>query len=282
MKKIVVSMLTALVVSSAAYAECGYECVAPYDMNSKFRTVTAAVTGMNSITENRVEAAFKKEILKIASAEELKVDIDSYSPRDLKNGIFKSMSLNGKNIVINDIHLTSLELKSLCDFNYIKTSGGNTVVKEDFPMSFNMTITPEDLNKTMLHSRYQKIIDDLNTLGKNYAAGLKVSSTKVSIKNNKFYFIVGFEVPFVLREQKIVIQADVRIRNGQIDYQNSRLVSGHFSMDLKKIDFLMKCLNPLNFSINILKNKDAKVTVRNVEIKDNVITANGIVIIPKD
>lgn len=282
MKKIVVSMLTALIVSSAAYAECGYECVAPYDMNSKFRTVTAAVTGMNSITENRVEAAFKKEILKIASAEDLKVDIDSYSPRDLKNGIFKSMSLNGKNIVINDIHLSSLELKSLCDFNYIKTSGGNTVFKEDFPMSFNMTITPEDLNKTMLHSRYQKIIDDLNTLGKNYAAGLKVSSTKVSIKNNKFYFIVGFEVPFVLREQKIVIQADVRIRNGQIDYQNSRLVSGHFSMDLKKIDFLMKCLNPLNFSINILKNKDAKVTVRNVEIKDNVITANGIVIIPKD
>ena len=282
MKKIVVSMLTALIVSSAAYAECGYECVAPYDMNSKFRTVTAAVTGMNSITENRVEAAFKKEILKIVSAEELKVDIDSYSPRDLKNGIFKSMSLNGKNIVMNDIHLSSLELKSLCDFNYIKTSGGNTVFKEDFPMSFNMTITPEDLNKTMLHSRYQKIIDDLNTLGRNYAAGLKVSSTKVSIKNNKFYFIVGFEVPFVLREQKIVIQADVRIRNGQIDYQNSKLVSGHFSMDLKKIDFLMKCLNPLNFSINILKNKDAKVTVRNVEIKDNVITANGIVIIPKD
>ena len=282
MKKIVASILTAFIVGSTAHAACEYSCVAPYDMNSKFRTVTAAVTGMNSITENRVESALKKEVLKIASAEELKVDIDSFSPRDLKNGIFKSMYLNGKNIVINDIHLSSLELKSLCDFNYIKTTGGDTVFKEDFPMSFNMMITPEDLNKTMLHSRYQKIIDDLNTLGRNYAAGLKVSSTKVSIKNNKFYFIVGFEVPFVLREQKIVIQADVRIRNGQIDYQNSKLVSGHFSMDLKKIDFLMKCLNPLNFSVNILKNKDAKITVKNVEIRDNVIFANGIVIVPKD
>lgn len=282
MKKIIVLLGLLMLANSAAYADCDYECVAPYNMNSKIRTFGSAVTGFNSITENRVEAAFKKEVLKIASADELKVDLDSFSPKDLKNGIFKSMTLKGKNVVINDIYLSSLELQSLCDFNYIESGSEGVVFKEAFPMSFKMSITPSDLNKTMANSKYKKIIDDLNVLGKNYAGGLKVASTKTAIKNNKFYYIIGFDIPFVPNEQKLVIQADIRVKDGKIDYQNTRLASGHFNMDLRRINFIMNCLNPLNFSVNILKNKDAKVTVKNVSIENGVILTDGIIVIPKD
>ena len=281
-KKIILLLGLFLAISSAAYADCEYECVAPYDMNSKFRTFASAVTGFNSITENRIEAVFKKEVLKIASAEELKVNLDSYSPRDLKNGIFKSMTLNGKNVVINDIHLSSLDLQSLCDFNYIQSGENGVVFKEAFPMSFSMTISPDDINKTMEHSRYKKLIDDLNILGKNYAGGLKVASTKVAVKNNKFYYIIGFDIPFIPREQKLVIEADITVKNGKIDYSKTRLASGHFSMDLRRIDFIMNALNPLNFSVNILKNKNAKVTVKNVSMANGLIFADGIMVIPKD
>ncbi len=282
MKKIILLLGLLIAAGSAAYADCEYKCVAPYDMNSKIRTITSAVTGFNSITENRVEAAFKKEVLKIASADELKVNLDSYSPKDLKNGIFKSMSLNGKNVVINDIHLSSLELKSLCDFNYIKSDKDGVIFKEDFPMSFNMTITTDDLNKTMQNSKYQKVINDLNVLGKNYAAGLKVASTKTAVRNNKFYYIIGFDIPFIPNEQKLVIQADIRVKNGKFDFENTRLASGHFSMDLRKIDFIMNCLNPLSFSVNILKNKNAKVTVKNVKLENGVFLTDGIIVVPKD
>lgn len=282
MKKIVLLLGMLMLANTASYAVCEYECVAPYDMNSKWRTFASAATGFNSITEKKVESVFKKEVLKIASADELKVDLESYSPKDLKNGIFKSMSLNGTNVVINDISLSSLALQSLCDFNYIQTEGSNVLFKEAFPMSFDLSMTSDDINKTMQNDKYKKIIRDLNALGKNYGAGIQVSSTRTAIKNNKFYYIIGFDIPFVPNEQKLVIQADLKVKNGKIDYNNTKLVSGHFTMDLKKVDFIMKYLNPLDFSVNILKNKDAKVTVKDVDLVGGKIIANGVIVIPKD
>ena len=44
----------------------------------------------------------------------------------------------------------------------------------------------------------------------------------------------------------------------------------------------MNYLNPLDFSINIFDNKDAKVYIKNIAIKNNVIVTDGVVIVPKD
>jgi hypothetical protein len=44
----------------------------------------------------------------------------------------------------------------------------------------------------------------------------------------------------------------------------------------------MNYLNPLDFSVNIFDNKDAKVFVKNVDIKDGMVYANGIIVVPKD
>ena len=91
MKKVIFTLGLLLVSINASFAQsCDYECVAPYNMNSKFRSTVSSVTGVNAIVENRIEAILKKEVLKIASADELKINLDSYSPKDLKNGIFKS------------------------------------------------------------------------------------------------------------------------------------------------------------------------------------------------
>ena len=282
MKKILLVFLAILFTFNCANADCDYECVKPYDLNNKFRSVMSAVTGFNAIVENRIESVLKKEIFKIASADNLKIKVDSYSPKDLKNGIFKSMEVKGNNVVINGIHLTSLELKTLCDFNYIKESGKEIVFVEDMPMSFNVEMTSQDLNNTMDNSRYKKIIKDVNNLGQAYGGGLQISSAKVAIKNNKFYFIMALDMPFITKQPKMVVSADLKVKDGKIDYQNTRITSGFIKFDLKKFDFIMNYLNPLDFSINFIDNKDAKFKVKNLEIKDDTIYANGIIIIPKD
>lgn len=282
MKKIILLLGMLVAVNSACFAACDYSCVAPYNMNTKTRTFFSAISGYNSIVENSVEATIKKEILKFASADNLYVDLESYSPGDLRNGIFKSIEIKANNVLINDIHLTSLDLRSLCDFNYIKQSGSDVVFMEDFPMEFNMVMTQDVINKTMTHARYQNIIKELNRLANSYGVGLQIASTKVAIKANKFYYIIGFNVPFVKREQKIVLETDIRVKNGKVALNNTRLVSGPIKLDLKKIDFMMNYLNPLDFSVKILENKEAQVNVKNIEIKDNNIIADGIIIIPKD
>ncbi len=282
MKKIILLLGMLLLANTASLAACDYECVAPYNMNTKFRTFLSSVSGLNFTSEKAAQKILKREISKVAPSDTLKVKLDSYSSKDLKNGIFKSLSLKAENMNINDIYLSYLEMNTLCDFNYIKQSGKDVVFMEDFPMSFNIQMTADDINKTMESERYQKIINDLNRLGNSYGGGIKISSTKVAISANKFYYVIGLSIPFIRLEQKLIINSDLRVRKGKIDFVNTKLVSDSFSLDLKKVDFILNYLNPLDFSVNILDNKDAKVSVDSVDIKNNVIWAEGVAIIPKD
>lgn len=282
MKKIIFLLGLLLVAGNAAFAECEYECVAPYNLNNKFRAVVSNVTGANAIVEKRLESILKKEVLKVASADKLKINIDSYSPKDLKNGIFKGMSVSGQNVVLNGVHLTSLDLQTLCDFNYIRQSGKEIVFVESMPMSFDVSMDSDAVNKTVENERYKKIIKDLNKILSSYGMGIEVTSTKLSIKNNKLYYVVGLGIPFLAKEPKIVVQADLRVKDGKIDFNNTQIVSNKFNMKLNKFDFILNYLNPLDFSVNILDNKDAKVNVKSVEIKDDMIYAQGVIVVPKD
>jgi hypothetical protein len=283
MKKILLLLGVLLVSNLSAMADCEiYSCVSPYDMNTKFRTVMGAIGGVNSITEKTVETILKKEAEKYVTTDKLKIDIDSYSSKDLKNGIFKSAYAKGENVIINDIHLSELELKTLCEFNYIKQSGNSIVLVEDLPLSFKLAMTQDNINRTMQHQKYKQIVEDLNALGANYAGGLKISSTKVAIKNNKFYYIVGFHIPFFGQEPKIVFQSDVHAKDGKLNYTNTKIVSGNISLDLSKSNFLMNYLNPLSFSVKIFDEKDADIRIEKVSIENNEIIASGVINVKKD
>ncbi len=281
MKKIIL-LLGILIVGAPSFALCEYDCVAPYNLNNKFRAVMSNITGANAIVENRLESILKKEVLKIASADHLKINIDSYSPKDLKNGIFKGLKVKGKNVVINDIYLNDLEMETLCDFNYIRQSGKEIVFVEAMPMSFEVAMDSGSINKTVEDGKYKKVTSDLNRMMSSYGMGLQVSSTRISIKNDKLYYVIGFGLPFIAKEQKIVVQADLRVKDGKIDFNNTQLVSNKFNLKLNKLDFILNYLNPLDFSVNLFDNKDAKVTVKDVEIRDDMVYAKGIIVVPKD
>lgn len=282
MKKIILLLGLLLVFANASFAQCDYECVSPYNMNNKFRAVMSNVVGANALTEKKLESILKKEVLKIASADDLKINIDSYSPKDLKNGIFKGMKVKGNNVVLNDINFTSFDMETICDFNYIRQSGKEIIFVEAMPLNFDVSMNVEAINKTVANAKYQKIVKDLNRILSSYGLGFQVSSTKMSIKNNKLYYVLGFEVPFITKEYKLVIQTDLKVKDGKIDFNDTHLVSNKMNFRLNKLDFIMNYLNPLDFSVNIFDNKSAKVNVKNVEIKDDMVHAQGVIVVPKD
>jgi len=283
MKKILLFLgIIFLSSSSMAFASCDYECTAPYNMNSKFRTVMGSVSGVNAISEKAAETALKKAILKLGSAEKLDVNIESYSSKDLKNGIFKSAEIKAENADVKGIYMSSIDLKTLCDFNYLKQAEKELVIVEDLPMSFDIKLTARDINKTMENAKYQRIINDLNKLGNTYGYGLKIASTKTAIKNSKFYYILNFEIPLIRKPQKLTLEANVNVKDGKIVYTNTKMVSGFINLDIKKIDFILNYLNPLDFSINLIDNKEANVKVKTVKIQNDTIFTDGVVIIPKD
>ncbi len=283
MKKTVLLLGLLLFTQTGSFANCDYDykCVEPYDLNSSVGTFFSRVTGTNFATEKTAEILLKKEIKKILNSDDLKLDISSYSSKDLKKGIFKSAHVQGKNVNINDIYISSIDLKTLCNFNYIEEKGKDIIFKEDLPLDFDLGISASDLNKTMNTSAYKKIINDVNGVIEKFG-GVQVSSTKIHIKSNKIYYSIGISFPFVKKEQTIDITSDLGVKDGKIRFKDAKFTSSILKMDLKKMNFLLKYLNPLDFSVEVLDNKSAQVNVKSVEIKDNIIKAKGIVVINKD
>ena len=152
--------------------------------------------------------------------------------------------------------------------------------KEDFGMAFATTITEDDLNNTMQSPKYMDLINNL-TFGDS-AIRLKIVSARAAIKNHKFYYILSLKVPFVRKPQTIVLLADINVKDGNIIYSNTKIVSGHFNLESQNLDSVLNYLNPLDFSVKIIHNKKANIKIKNVEIEDDKISTNGVVIIPKD
>lgn len=279
MKKIILLLGILLLSNCAVLADCEYTCVSPYDTNNKFMSTLSTITGAKFTSEQIAKAIFKKEIAKIATGDKIKINISSYSAKDLKNGIFKSMSITGKNVVIDGVHLSEIDMHTLCDFNYIKQKGKDVTIVEDMPLSVSFKMSEEDINNTMKTDKYKKVIEDVNRIG---LGGIKISSTSVNIKSNKFYYNIGISIPFIKAEKNISIGADLKVKNGEIDFENTKLSSGTLNLDLSKIDFILNYLNPLDFSVKILDNRNAKVSIKNIDISNNVISTEGIAIVSKD
>lgn len=283
MKKIILSFVLLLAVQGVQAQDCStLKCPAPYDLTSGFSRGMSTVTGQKFLSEKIGEKLVKKAIKKNITSGDIKVDLDAYSVRDLKAGRFKSLEINGKNVDIQGVYISSFNAKTLCNFNYIANDKrGNYIVKEDIPASFNAIITEEDLNKTMLSSDYKRMIDDINSIGGNLNI-FQITSTNIKLKNDKMYYVLKYSMPFVRKTKELVITANLKVENGQIELANTSFLNNNMALDVDKLSKLINYINPLDFSAKILENKDAKFNIETVNISNGKITIDGNMTILKD
>lgn len=283
MKKIILSFVLLLAVQGVQAQDCStLKCPAPYDLTSGFSRGMSTVTGQKFLSEKIGEKLVKKAIKKNITSGDIKVNLDAYSVRDLKAGRFKSLEINGKNVDIQGVYISSFNAKTLCNFNYIANDKrGNYIVKEDIPASFNATITEEYLNKTMLSSDYKRMIDDINSIGGNLNI-FQITSTNIKLKNDKMYYVLKYSMPFVRKTKELVITANLKVENGQIELANTSFLNNSMALDVDKLSKLINYINPLDFSAKILENKDAKFNIETVNISNGKITIDGNMTILKD
>lgn len=283
MKKIILSFVLLLAVQGVQAQDCStLKCPVPYDLTSGFSRGMSTVTGQKFLSEKIGEKLVKKAIKKNITSGDIKVNLDAYSVRDLKAGRFKSLEINGKNVDIQGVYISSFNAKTLCNFNYIANDKrGNYIVKEDIPASFNAIITEEDLNKTMLSSDYKRMIDDINSIGGNLNI-FQITSTNIKLKNDKMYYVLKYSMPFVRKTKELVITANLKVENGQIELANTSFLNNSMALDVDKLSKLINYINPLDFSAKILENKDAKFNIETVNISNGKITIDGNMTILKD
>ncbi len=277
MKKILT--ITAILLTGLA-VNAETSCIAPYGLTSGVSRFFSTVTGQNFLAEKIGSHLLKKAIKKNIESGDIKTKLDSYSVRDLKAGKFKSIEIVGKNVNAQGVYITSFHTKTLCNFNYItENKKGDVIIKENLPMSINATISEEDLNKTMNSADYKRLLNDVN----NLASGIfEINSTYARLKNDKMYYVIKYNLPFVRKTKEIVLCADLNVQKGKIVLANTSFAGANSTFDINKFSKLLNYINPLDFSAKILENKDAKVNIQNIKISDKKITIDGNLTILKD
>lgn len=283
MKRLVLILCLLVFSSTQAFAICDYSAkCAPkaYDLSSKGAQITSKITGMTFLTEKIAQIIIKKELRK-ATKEKFKIEMKSYSANDLIHGRFKSLKISGKNLDIDGVYLTSLEAKTLCDFNYVELYKNNIKFKENMVMDFAMEISSQDLQKTIQSTGYLDKLNktNLSCFGITF---FKLSGAEVQVKNNKLYFTVKVTTPMSANPIPIVVRSDLKVEDGNIVMTKIDLVNVFTVIDLSKITYLMNALNPLTFSTEILNNKDSKMSIKTVDIIGDKISIKGNIFVPKN
>jgi hypothetical protein len=283
MKKIILLLSLLIIFITPSFAQCDYYNMCSkkaYDLSSKGYQITSTFTGMTFLAEKIAQAIIKKEIKKITNGR-LKVKIKSYSVKDLINGRFKYLELSGKNLKIDNAYLTSFEAKTLCDFNYIQLNKNSIKFQENMLLGFKIVISDKDLKKTMKSSGYLDTINKikLSAMGITF---LKLEDADVQIKNNKLYFLIKFNSPMSTKPIPIVVQSDLKIEEGKIVINKIHFVNLFTMIDFTKITSLLNKLNPLNFSVNILKNDNSELNIKKVNIIADKIFIEGNIFIPQN
>lgn len=286
MKKalILLSFITTIMIASMpAFADCDYKNLCASNLNNlssnRGRRISMRI-GATSLSEKIAQYRIKNELRKITK-EKLDVSVKSYSILDLLRGKFKAITISGKNLNINGVYLTSLELKTLCDFNYVQFDKTPIIFKENMIIGFTTIISDEDLTKTMQSNGYLDKLNCVNVHGCGITF-FKLSGAGVSIKNNKLYFKVRIISQLLLEKPlDIEMSTDLNAENGRIALTKIDLKNVVKGVDLSKVANQLNTINPLTFSLEVLENKNTKMCINNVEIAKNKIIINGNIFIPK-
>lgn len=281
MKKILVLLGAIVISSTTAFAtDCSsFKCPAnPYSDNLSISNVT----GTNFLAERIANTIIKKQILKDSQGK-YKVNLESYNIAALKKGIFKSLEITGEDTVTDGIYASMIKLRTVCDYNYIEINNKEktTTFKEDFGMAYAVQFTESDLNKTMANSQYTDLIRKVNSIG-NTTKMFNISSTSAKIINNKLVYVMRVAVPLLNLKKDVAIQTDLKVRNGEIIIDEAELMTEAMKVDVNKLLKLVNYLDPLDFSMELMKNKDANMQVKEVNIKDNKINVSGLITVTKD
>ncbi len=283
-RKIYALIVVLVMSSSIAFAgDLTTYCAQSYDMSKGGTKFITAITGMNFLSRAIANSVVKNELKKTTGAKGFKVKMNSFSAKDLVDGRFKGLNISGKNLNFDGVYVTDFSANTVCDFNYVKATTKDIKFKENFIMKYNMTISDVDLRKTLLSKNYLTFLNSLN-IRVGALNLMELKDVDVKLKADKFYFtlkmnnqIFGKNIPVNLN-----LSSKMKIESGQFKASEVTLENFNQKVSLTQLTNVLNLINPLNFTVDVLNNKNTKVALNNFDIKGNNIMLDGTVFVPKN
>ena len=286
-KKYIIAILTVLLISlptlAVQYTPEKY-CTPAYDVSSKTNQFMSKMFGATFLAEKVGESIIRKQIKK-ESGQKVKVSLKSYSLKDLKKGIFKSLKITGKNLDIDGTKITLFESKTLCNFNYFDLTTDEIYNKSNLLMDYSIMMTEKDLKETVNSKDYNAILQkvDLSALGIKL---LKLESVDVAIKNERLHVLLTVSSGITnlfnkASNLKFEISTALNVVDGKINVYDVRLENSNKKLNIAKYLSLIKFIDPLQYSMDAFSIKNGKLIINTINIVDDKILVDGIIFIPK-
>ena len=273
MKKILLLLLTfGVMTSGMVFAQDKYS--QEYLKNHKHFAI------MNPIAESMAERVIKKSLKKDTGAD-FDVKFTGYTLSSMKKGIFKYLEIVGSDVVIEDIPLDYIELRTLSDYNYIDYTQDPPAFKSDMKFAYELKFSEEAMNVALKHSDYQKVLNKVNDIA--YPL-FQIKGVSTKIRNNRIYILTEYNFPIApsSKNRVFVSSSDFKVQEGQIKAANVKVDNVYGNLSTNKVANLINLLNPLDFTLKLLDTKKCNAKLENVNIVDNKVQINGKIFVEGD
>lgn len=282
MTKIILIVSLIIFCTLPTFASCNYMEYCParkINNPSQIGDFFSDKTGANFLAEQFVNNLIKNELKKYTN-QDFNVDLKAFSLNDLLSGDFKSLTITGSNLSIQGIHISSLKIQTLCDFNSIDIKQNPVKLKENMVLGVWAEFSAEDLRNTFSNEIYAKGFNkaDLSPIGLH---SCKIYPSTIGIADRKLYFTINALPVWKYSPFDIAICADVMVRDGKVIKSQINLINLFTGFDLTKFSNWLNPIQYMNFPLNLL-NTTARVQIQDINIsEDNKIFLNGVIFIPK-
>lgn len=250
----------------------------PFDLANDAARNFQRKSGLNALARMVAEHQIKREIKKNAKGK-FKVNVDSYSLSDAKQGKFKRFTVTGKKIVSSDVYISNLTARTACKFIHLDLDKNPVGLLEPMVIDFEADISENDLNKTLQTQTF-----------KDYSLGVKrrmvkisffeFSNARVSLKNNQLNLLVDVRTlmgkPFTAN-----VISKLKIENNKIALEDLKFGSTNHKIEGRKMQYLVKIFDPISYMQKVLGEYNCKTLLKSVKIENEKIIIKGSVFLGK-
>ena len=143
----------------------------------------ASLSGFNSLTRNIIESTIQNSIKKETNSK-FDVKINNFYGTNIINGEFKSLKATSKKYDYNGIHLSNIELETICPYNHINYENERLYFLENMVLKIKTELTKEDLTKTLKAEKIDSKLAYILDKSYIYGAYLPLITSKKPISLN--------------------------------------------------------------------------------------------------
>ena len=240
--------------------------------SNKFVQVVQSVSGVNFVSSKIMAKVVKKSIKKVVNGD-IKVKLKTFSIADSKQGKFKRIVVEGKNINIDDVYISKIIAKTKCDCIHVDFEKSKVGLKSPVGVDFSAKFSANDLNKILKTVSYQKYFLTVKMDSRKLNL-LEISQPEISLVGDKFQLISRVKMP-LFGSFKMKIISDLKIQENKIVSENLSVIADNTILKVSNSKYFVDILNPLWFAQELLQEYDCKILLKNVKISNEMVNIDG-------